>query len=152
MYNVHAIIAKTDEIVFNEMVKLILPILAAILVLFVGVYISGRLAIYQDFPHFDKVMHTLGGATVVWILLAGRRNSSFKEAFVFALSVGLLWELAEWSSGHYFSHISVIYKYFHGGDFLDTITDIFFDLVGGLVAYGFFRGSHPLKRPDPQEA
>jgi hypothetical protein len=119
--------------------KLAFPIIAGLLVLFVGIYVSGQLALYEDFPHFDSVMHVFGGAVVGWTLLAyaavkGRGTPSFTYILGMTLFIGILWEIAEILSGEYLGN-TIVYKYFHGGGTIDSISDLAMDILGATIAF-----------------
>ena len=133
--------------------KVIPPILLGFAILFVGIYVSGRLALYEDFPYFDSLMHVLGGATIAWVILAyaqqrGYSRPSLKKVLTITIVIGLLWELAEYVSGVTLKG-TIIYKYYHGGDRLDTFFDVLMDALGALSVYGLSRLlSNSLQRSD----
>jgi len=133
--------------------RVILPIIAGFLILFVGIYLSGQLALYEEFPYLDSLMHLLGGATIAWLIIAyaNSKRPSFRRVIIITLIVGLLWELAEYLSGINLQG-TVIYKYFHGGNRLDTLADLFMD---GLGAAGVLilpsKRSHPFESLDTKQ-
>jgi len=135
--------------------KIILPLFTGIIILFFGIYVSGRLAIYEDFPHFDSVMHFLGGATIAWFVVgrASHRGQwvSFQKTLCITVAVGILWEIAEWFSGVAFAPGSVVYKYFSGGGPLDTVVDVLLDIAGAALFYAFYRRSNSLERLNSKE-
>lgn len=95
---------------------------------------------YSSIWYFDMIMHFLGGFWLAMILvyvflyhLKMDRNNYFKLAIYIILSVvviGFLWEIFE----VVVSHLT------QASDFntLDTASDLFFDLTGGLVGVIFF--------------
>jgi len=119
--------------------KIVFPILVGCIVLFVGIYVSGRLAFYEDFPYFDSVMHVLGGAVIGWLVLAyasvkGRPTPSLGLVLFIAIIIGLFWELAEYTSGLTMQG-TVVYKYFHGSGRLDTLSDLAMAVLGATIAF-----------------
>ncbi len=119
--------------------KIIFPLIAGFLVLFVGIYVSGKTALYEDIPHFDSIMHVLGGVAVGWVVLAyasvkGRPTPSLGSVLVATIVIGLLWELAEYISGLTMKGTE-IYKYFHGGGRIDSISDLAMDILGAILAF-----------------
>lgn len=96
---------------------------------------------YWHFRWFDMVMHFAGGAWVaffaLWIrFLRSRTEINFSSAQVFGwalaatLTIGILWELFE------FSVDSLIAFSAHNP--IDTASDLFFDSLGAIVAAGIF--------------
>ena len=119
--------------------KIVFPILAGCIVLFVGIYVSGQMAFYEDFPYFDSVMHVLGGAVIGWLVFAhasvkGRPTPSLGLVLLIAIVIGLLWELAEYTSGLTMQG-TVVYKYFHGGGCLDSLSDLAMAVLGATIAF-----------------
>ena len=94
---------------------------------------------YWRMREFDMPMHFVGGVwlagTVLWWrFFSGRFTSPqnvkaiFAWAIVGAVGVGLVWEVYE-----------AIVSYFtvgHMNDILDTLSDLVFDTLGGIVAAG----------------
>ena len=126
--------------------RLTLAVIAVILVLFVGVFPSGKWQWYLTYPYFDKVMHLLGGFVIAWLLghLLERdlRNASWWGAAVMlvgaATIVGVAWEAAEFLANTYWADAAggwkaLAWQYFHGGDLKDTLLDLGADMVGALL-------------------
>lgn len=89
-----------------------------------------RLFWYSSIWWFDMVMHFLGG---FWVSIFSIYIFSYKEVILpifriilFVLFIGILWEFFEIYSNNYIGGESF--------DMLDTVSDLFFDLSGGLCA------------------
>ena len=94
---------------------------------------------YSSIWHFDILMHFLGG---LWLGLASiwlfsRQKDFFNLSFGFVLKIilmvflaGILWELFEVFFYNYIARNSF--------DALDTVSDICFDLAGGIFAIFYF--------------
>lgn len=136
--------------------KLLPPVLLAFLILFFGIFVNGRLALYQQFEHLDSVMHFLGGIAIGWFILAyaaqrGKALPHRNRVIWMAFLIGLAWELAEQTSGLFFKGTE-FYRYFHGGGPIDTVFDLLFDMAGAGLAYVLYlKKLHTLERPDSQE-
>lgn len=104
--------------------------------------------LYWKFWWFDILTHFLGGLWVsislLWLffqfglvnIFKNKKNHNLLVAFVGTLFVGVMWEIFE----YYFGIAGVDAPNY----VKDTVMDIFFDLTGGLVAYGIFvfKGYH----------
>ncbi len=88
--------------------------------------------VYWTVTWFDSLMHFLGGlwVGVTALTIYGKVGMSNKQSILWAvlgaLSVGILWELFEYTIGMIFSP---------GNYALDTATDLIMDVVGGAAAY-----------------
>lgn len=87
---------------------------------------------YYIFWYFDMPMHLIGGMTVSFLLvyIFYSKISSEEKFPVFRLLIsvfiiGFVWELYEQIVSVLISHNPQIY--------LDSISDLFFDLAGGIV-------------------
>lgn len=118
------------------------PLLAAIALNFVALYIGEEFGFYYRFAYIDKVFHFLGGVVAAWFffVLLGERAKSFSAlrmvliAMVFVYFVGVVWEFLEYISTVY----SPIYApwlqhYFSIGSWLDSLGDLVADMAGGLI-------------------
>ncbi|MEX2029154.1 MAG: hypothetical protein WD963_01585 [Candidatus Paceibacterota bacterium] len=84
---------------------------------------------YYSIAWFDMFMHFLGG---VWLGLfffyVFSRNKqivpSFFKIIFFVLMVGILWEVFQFFTKNYIGRDPF--------DIIDTLSDVFFDLLGGL--------------------
>ena len=98
-------------------------------------FLANRFFWYYSIWYFDMIMHFLGG---FWIGLASVYLFSHKNSFqklvfkilsvVFLIGVG--WEIFEIIVNNITTQTSF--------DYLDTISDIFFDLSGGALAIFYF--------------
>lgn len=110
----------------------------SIILLFLVNFWATKFHWYFSVWYFDMPMHFWGGVSVglmaVWLFL--KRNIVFSiKNILWLLSlvfvVGFLWEIFE-----------VIFNNMIAGtsfDLLDTISDLFFDLLGGMSAFLFFK-------------
>jgi len=115
--------------------KNIIVFLVIILILHVAALING---LYWLIPWLDIPMHILGG---VWVaMFFGYLNQKFFKSPSFWPSVlltlsfvalfGVLWEFFEF----FLNHTSSLQKFgSFQGDLTDTMADLFFGLIGGLI-------------------
>ncbi len=88
---------------------------------------------YYSLWYFDMIMHFLGGLWVAlfftYVFLRGKEprpgRSLFLKVLAAMLAIGILWEFYE----YYLNIVSAT-----PWDKADTLSDIFFDLFGGLCA------------------
>ncbi len=117
-----------------------LPLSLLALILFIAVVngLANEFSWYWRIPWFDMPMHFLGGLwlglVALWwytrdVVLTTFRM--FTISLLTVLVIGILWELFEFSMDT-FIIISEQNSVF------DTITDIIFDIIGGLVAVVYF--------------
>ncbi|OGI85521.1 hypothetical protein A3A05_03725 [Candidatus Nomurabacteria bacterium RIFCSPLOWO2_01_FULL_41_12] len=99
------------------------------------IFIMNSLALqfywYYSIWYFDIIMHFLSGfwVSLFFIYVFYVRKQIFTRLFpifLFVLLIGISWELYEFYIYQYISQIPF--------DILDTTSDIFFDLSGGLCA------------------
>ena len=88
---------------------------------------------------FDMPMHFLGGVfiSLLAMFLLNKKLFKFNYRFIFytflsVLLVGVLWEIFEYALEIFVSHQPQI--------ILDTFSDIFFDMAGGLFGIIYFVG------------
>lgn len=110
----------------------------SVILLFLVNFWATKFHWYFSVWYFDMPMHFWGGFSVglmvVWLFL--KRNIVFSVKSILWLLflvfvVGFLWEIFE-----------VIFNNMIAGtsfDLLDTISDLFFDLLGGICAFLFFK-------------
>lgn len=58
---------------------------------------------------------------------------AWKQALIIvsiATFIGVVWELAEYVSGFSKESVPLLYRYFSGGDLIDTLGDLLADIVG----------------------
>jgi uncharacterized membrane protein YjdF len=108
-----------------------------IFVIFVLHFLATNFYWYYSMWYFDMFMHFLGGLWLGFVFLwfFGKNNLNLSLIFkiIFGiLIVGIGWEIFEFYFVNYVAENSF--------DRLDTLSDIFFDLFGGLsaVIYSFF--------------
>ena len=103
--------------------------------------------LYKVYPQLDNVMHFLGGASITygaWLLLdryhwSGSAFSSLprwlKLVFIacIVVTVAVLWEWYE-----YLLHVLALLPI---QTYLDTLTDLFFGMAGGIIAATYLLGS-----------
>lgn len=104
--------------------------------IFLANFLALKFFWYSLIWYFDIVMHFLGGVWVgmffLYVFTRGERQISIKRLFLevilATLVVGVLWEFYEY-------YLSVISG--SSWDLMDTLSDMFFDFLGGIVAYGY---------------
>jgi hypothetical protein len=117
------------------------PLFAGITVLAMGIFVAEAWNLYYRFPHFDKIMHILGGLAVAWFALSLFQDElvrwpGWKQFVVLAATaclVGVLWEFAEYFANFAQHTYPAFYHWFHGGDLTDTLSDIAADIGGGTL-------------------
>lgn len=103
--------------------------------------------LYWELWWADIVMHFLGGFWVAllgfWLLAFFNRIEEFSKkqvlvvSIIFTLVIGLLWEIFEAGAG----------LSFVGADrWADTITDLLFDIIGGLAAGLYIYKRYPKQK------
>ncbi|OGI58299.1 hypothetical protein A3C60_02200 [Candidatus Nomurabacteria bacterium RIFCSPHIGHO2_02_FULL_37_45] len=110
--------------------------------IFIVHFFANKFYWYSSIWYFDIIMHFLGGLWVglffIWFSSESLRLSlAFKaltlvifKILLFVFVVGFGWEVFEFLFNNYIAQ--------NPFDFLDSTSDIFFDLVGGIVAILFF--------------
>lgn len=109
---------------------------------------------YREIPFYDNVAHTVSifALTLAFFFLVYRDSLHSSRAAVMAVSVftfgvtlGTLWEMAEWTTGQAFD-TNVIF----GLD--DAITDFFSNSIGALLAalVGLWLRKHRAEEPHDQ--
>ena len=129
-------------------IRFVLVIIFTVIVFAVDM-IAKRLYLYWTYGWFDSMMHFIGGMIggyLVLLLIATHRSGQVKEngemleeggkplvykprayeAFLGAFAIGVVWEIAEFAL-----HVSRYSPRF----FQDTLSDLLFDIAGGVVAY-----------------
>ncbi len=117
------------------------PVFAGFLLVFVGLYVSEQLGLYYSIPFFDKVMHFVGGMIAAWFVLALMQEEIthmrwWKQAIIIVsvtAFIGVIWEWAEYLSNYTRATAPWFYRYFSGGNLVDTLGDLVADTVGGLA-------------------
>ena len=107
--------------------KLPITVLALVFFILIVNYAAMKFHWYYSVPWFDMLMHFLGGLWLglafIWLYSAG---TSYLKIIAGVLLVGVFWEIFE----------LVIHQYFlrESFDLPDTLSDLFFDMLGGGVA------------------
>ena len=106
--------------------------------------LARKFSLYFILPHFDKILHTFGGATVgvfaIILIEIFYKKVSNLHRFLFvvgcALLVGVGVEVGEYVSNLFLVHPLPF-------DRMDTFTDILCDILGGVLSglYGNFIAS-----------
>jgi len=115
--------------------KLLIRLLVLIFSIFVLNYLAMGFHWYSSIWYFDMSMHFLGGLWLglVSIYLFSFKDFSFKsifKIFFIVLFLGIGWEIFEILIDKFITQNSF--------DFLDTMSDLFFDVFGGLFAVWYF--------------
>lgn len=118
-----------------------LPVSAGILLLLVGIVLGERYLLYDKVPYFDKILHLTGGVIVAWffdyIFFEEIKHMAHWKIILVLVSsacfIGVLWEFAEYLSTFSRHTYPLLYHYFHGGNFADTMSDLTADIVGGIL-------------------
>lgn len=122
----------------KRLVKILAPL---IFFLFIAQLLATKFYWYYSIWYFDMPMHFLGGfwsgLFVIWVLSDGNLSHRLSVKLIFnilffVLLIGVLWEIFEFSANNYFV------KNLFLANSLDSISDIFFDLAGGIVAVLYF--------------
>ena len=111
--------------------KLIKPLVYIILFILTVNFIANKLYWYSSIRYFDMFMHFLGG---IWVGLMSLYFFTFQRislklvvrVLLVVLAVGVGWEIFEFLVNDAFAQ--------NPFNYLDTFSDIFFDLSGGLCA------------------
>jgi len=114
---------------------LLYRIVGIIWVIFILNFIAGKLYLYSLIWWFDMPMHFFGGIFLaflcIWLFLKFNLIKYVKnrETFLFTIIItvifiGIFWELFEFGNS--------VFITFDKLNILDTLSDLFFDLSGGL--------------------
>lgn len=136
------IIAKKNHIILPSIFQIII-----LLFIFAANYLGELNQFYEKFWWWDIMLHTLSGIIIGFIgfMLIYILNKEKKVnvnlspgfmvlfAFCFAVSMGALWEIYE------FSVDSLFGLHTQNGSLVDTMTDLIVDTLGALLAsfYGY---------------
>jgi uncharacterized integral membrane protein len=127
------------------MKKYIGPVISGIILLILGIFVTDHYELNYLYRGIDTPLHIIGGAIAGWFFFIFLRTTITSTSFLRGLFiitasacfVGVLWEIAEYSSSQYGREITILYHYFHGGPLADTIKDITNDILGGFVIGAF---------------
>lgn len=119
--------------------KLFKHLLYLILLIFVINFVANKFYWYSSIWYFDMIMHFLGGLFLglglVWFLSYKNLFLELSWKLIFkiffgVLLIGISWEIFEFLFNNIIAQNSF--------NTLDTISDIFFDLAGGVFAIIYF--------------
>lgn len=122
------------------MIKRSFPKYLLVLIIFIGVVneLANIFSLYWRIPWFDMPMHFLGGLwiglTSLWLCSSCDSAKSLKiftVSFLAVIIVGVLWEVFEFS-------IDTFLVVSSQNNTLDTISDMMFDILGGVMAAVYF--------------
>ena len=86
--------------------------------------------LYMSVPFWDVPTHFLGGVWMgffaAWLFKRNKHKISIGQCAAFALSIGICWEIFEFSEGLTYSPFMPYW--------VDTIKDLCMDTVGGAAA------------------
>jgi VanZ family protein len=111
--------------------KLLVRLLILVFSIFVLNYLAMEFHWYSSVWYFDMSMHFLGGLWLglISIYLFSLENTSFHsilKIFFMVLFIGIGWEIFEILIDKFITQNSF--------NFADTISDLFFDFIGGFFA------------------
>lgn len=111
--------------------KIILTILVGIGLVAVATLVLKDASESSSWFTLDTLFHFVGGVYTAWCAsLFARRPASI---FFGALMIGLAWELAECASSVYGpTYWPEVSRYYHTGGLIDTIHDLFADILGTI--------------------
>jgi hypothetical protein len=115
--------------------KIYIYALVAVAIMGIGNYLGNEYLLYFVFPPYDIFMHIIGGTGIGLAIIAVSRSLEFNihrsiRIVVFLVFlVGLVWELFE--AYYNIAGAPVGTKAYY----IDTIKDLFDDIVGGTCAF-----------------
>lgn len=134
------------EILYMDRKKLIKALAILIFFVFVVNFLANKFYWYSSIWYFDMIMHFLGGSAVAfayfWIfsmpifksedyLQSGEPDARFiLRTIIFVFFIGVAWEFFEYIFNNLIAQ--------NNFNLLDTISDVFFDLAGGVFAVLYF--------------
>lgn len=102
--------------------------------LVIGIFFLNALAMkyhwYFSLWWYDMPMHFLGGVFIGFLALVIFPKKPVLNAFLCVLIIGILWEVFEFSLDTFITY--------NPHNYLDTLSDIAFDLAGGLSAVFYY--------------
>ena len=138
---------------------------AVVMFVFASIYLSARLALYGRYFWWDDLLHLMSGIIIGFIgfLLIYKLNERYSMnispllvavfAICFAVTLGVFWEIAEFSSDAFFrtstqkwdqpADSTMIGKSYQGSGLRDTMSDLILDVLGGfatsMVCYSLYK-------------
>jgi len=129
------------------MIKKTFPLSLFFLVLFIAIVngLANEFFLYWRLPWLDIPMHFLGGlwvaSAVLWVVFISDKfnlkrlrkttSSIYLISMLSVLMVGGLWELFEFS-------LDTLVDFSEKNSAIDTISDLIFDILGGVTAAMYF--------------
>jgi hypothetical protein len=128
---------------------------APVVVLLISFLLGNVFHAYSRFPGIDKTVHIGGGMAITHFFVvsihysqrmigAVRRDRQLVLALILAFLVALAWEGIE-----LFGDKTLHLKMNHG--FTDTLLDILFGVLGGLIALFFHASKQPVGIPNDEK-
>lgn len=116
--------------------KLLKTLASLIFAIFLVHFVASKFYLYYSVWYLDILMHFLGGfwiGLLYFYLFPPKENSavSFLKVFLFVFGLGIGWEVFEMMVNDIIAQ--------NPFDYLDTISDLFFDLFGGFCAILYIR-------------
>lgn len=126
---------------FHSSQRLEKELILVSLIVVIGHILGSSLRLYNKLFFLDIIVHFFGGAWLVFVgfaFIPFFKRETNKTKFVLSLAVvalfgGILWEIFEFSLDQYSLSSFGFVPGFQGPP-LDTLSDLFFDTVGGLLA------------------
>ncbi|KKR78430.1 MAG: hypothetical protein UU24_C0037G0002 [Candidatus Nomurabacteria bacterium GW2011_GWA2_40_9] len=111
--------------------KLFIRLATLMFLIFTANFVANKFYWYSSISYFDMIMHFLGGfwlaLAFIWVYNKEKLNSiNILKVMLSVLLVGVAWEVFE-----VLVNQSLAKNLF---DALDTLSDLFFDLFGGVTA------------------
>ena len=115
--------------------KLITILISLIFGIFLVNFMANKFYWYSSIWYFDMIMHFLGGlwiglASIYLFKISDKSVNTIFRVMLSVLLVGIAWEIYEIAVNDVLAQNTFNY--------LDTISDIFFDLGGGSTAILYF--------------
>jgi len=114
--------------------KLFIRVASLILFIFFANFVANKFYWYSSVFYFDMIMHFMGGfwlsLAFIWLYNSSKLDDiHILKIMLSVLAIGVAWELFEIVVNH-----SLAKNPF---DAMDTLSDLFFDLFGGVTAVGY---------------
>jgi len=147
LFIIFIIILSAFPIVFAKHYKIILPTefeLAAILFIFGSLFLGSSVGFYNRFWWWDILLHGISavllgiiGLLLIWILNHNEKiEMSLNPLFIclfsfsFAVSIGALWEIYEFTIDYFFD------ANMQKSGLVDTMWDLIMDTAGAIIVSG----------------
>ncbi len=118
-------------VIINNMYKILSASLLILSIFSISHFVFEPMDLYFILPNLDILMHVLGGFAFGFFFISLFEFKSFKfsllSIMLLVLFVGIVWEVYEWVS-------DIINLRTYGG-WVDTIKDIFDDMLGAYLSF-----------------